>query len=110
MKVLPVTCVPPQCRVVLSLPPWQAAVSIASNIIEHPDEAKYRSLKRGNARFDRSLGRHGAPAEQLLRCGGFRSVLGGDEAGTLVYEPSAEHDARLRGLLAALQGALRELG
>jgi hypothetical protein len=97
----------------------QSAATIALNIVEHPTEQKYRVLKRGNARFDRSLGRHGLAAEQLLRCGGFTPVLipagpgvGSDAApptAALEFEPTPVHDAQLRGLLAALQHELRQL-
>ena len=72
----------------------QALQLLCVNIVAHPEEATFRTVRLLNAHFQRSVARHPGGVEALLALG-FAEVEDVGEEGAIVYvmeEPSLEDD------------------
>lgn len=89
-----------------SLDAYAAAIGLLGryvrNVLAHPAESKFRTIKRTNAKFDSMVGRHAA-ARQLIRWCGFTEQGAPDEP-AYVLPPSADLQP-----LAVLAEAIRQI-
>ena len=79
---------------------------ICQNIVQHPDEPKYRSLARSGATFTGKLG-NAKGAVRFLKAVGFAEEGGSGDAGSLVLPSAPDTAERMAARKAALKAVLK---
>jgi len=80
---------------------------ICQNLLQHPGDAKFRSLARSSATFSQKIGT-AKGAVRFLKAVGFEEEGGSGEGSSLVLPPAAESAEKIAAGKAALKAVLKQ--